>query len=125
MQVCATFASSPRFQHRGGGQRTLKITNLLIAYFVCLNRELGKGALISSFSGSQCVLRKGDGSEVVARVSPYPLVLHQLLAQHHWDKATKLCHAVKVNLSIDAERRSLFFSFQGRSVFLVIQDNVV
>jgi hypothetical protein len=45
------------------------------------------------------MLRKGDGSEVVARASPYPLVLHQLLAQHHWDKATKLCHAVKVNLS--------------------------
>ena len=80
-------------------------------YVACLNRELGKGALISSFSGSQCVLRKGDGSEVVARVSPYPLVLHQLLAQHHWDKATKLCHAVKVNHSIGAERHSLSFSF--------------
>lgn len=73
--------------------------HLLIVYVACLNRDLGKGALISSFSGSQCMLRKGDGSEVVARVSPYPLVLHQLLAQHHWDKATKLCHAAKVNLS--------------------------
>lgn len=75
----------------------LKMIALLIVSGACLNRDLGKGALISSFSGSQCVLRKGDGSEVVARVSPYPLVLHQLLAQHHWDKATKLCHAVKVN----------------------------
>ncbi|DBA75301.1 hypothetical protein WJX77_003211 [Trebouxia sp. C0004] len=69
----------------------------LVATTSCVKNagELGKGALISSFSGNQCMLRKGDGSEVVARVSPYPLVLHQLLAQHHWDKATKLCHAVK------------------------------
>lgn len=44
------------------------------------------------------MLRRGDGGEVVTRVSPYPLVLHQLLAQHQWDKATKLCHAVKVIL---------------------------
>ena len=59
-------------------------------------RELGKGALISSFSGSQCMLRRDDGAEVVARVSPYPLLLHQLLANHQWDKATKLCYATKV-----------------------------
>lgn len=44
------------------------------------------------------MLRRGDGAEVVARVQPYPLVLHQLLAQHQWDKATKLCHAVKVSI---------------------------
>lgn len=59
-------------------------------------REVGKGALITSFSGSQCRLRRGDGAEVVEPISPYPLVLHQLLATHHWDKATKLCHSVKV-----------------------------
>ncbi|KAL3133954.1 Intraflagellar transport protein 80 [Trebouxia sp. C0010 RCD-2024] len=57
--------------------------------------ELGKGALLSSFTGSQCVLRRGDGAEVVARVPPYPLVLHRLLAEYQWDKAAKLCHAVK------------------------------
>ena len=59
-------------------------------------RELGKGASLSSFTGSQCVLRRGDGAEVVAGIPPYPLVLHRLLANHQWDKAAKLCHAVKV-----------------------------
>lgn len=61
-----------------------------------MHREMGKGALLSSFTGSQCVLRRGDGAEVVAGVPPYPLVLHRLLANHQWDKAAKLCHAVKV-----------------------------
>ena len=46
------------------------------------------------------MLRRGDGAEVVARVSPYPLLLHQLLADHQWDKATKLCYAIKVALSV-------------------------
>ena len=44
------------------------------------------------------MLRRSDGAEVVAQTQPYPLVLHQLLAQHQWDKATKLCHAVKVSI---------------------------
>ena len=61
-----------------------------------MHREMGKGALLSSFTGSQCVLRRGDGAEVVAGVPPYPLVLHRLLSNHLWDKAAKLCHAVKV-----------------------------
>lgn len=42
------------------------------------------------------MLRRGDGAEVVAGIPPYPLVLHRLLANHQWDKAAKLCHAVKV-----------------------------
>ena len=42
------------------------------------------------------MLRRDDGAEVVARVSPYPLLLHQLLANQQWDKATKLCYAIKV-----------------------------
>lgn len=61
-----------------------------------MHREMDKGALLSSFTGSQCVLRQGDGAEVVAGIPPYPLVLHRLLANHQWDKAAKLCHAVKV-----------------------------
>ena len=90
-QVTATI--SLRCQKGKQQHKLLAELNLLIC------RELGNGALLTSFSGSQCMLRGGNGAEVVARIPPYPLVLHQLLAQHQWAKATKLCHAVKVCIS--------------------------
>ncbi|KAK9814722.1 hypothetical protein WJX72_010508 [[Myrmecia] bisecta] len=60
--------------------------------------EFGKGAVIQGFSGSRCTLRRSDGAEVAAGVPPYPLMLHQLVAQNQWDRAVRLCRFVKDGL---------------------------
>ena len=63
---------------------------------LCVCSDFGKAAHIEAFSGARCALRRSDGAEVAANVSPHPLMLHQLVAASKWSQATRLCRFVKV-----------------------------
>jgi len=55
----------------------------------------GKYAQISAFFGSQCIIRKADGSDLAMFTTPYPLLLYQNFEKGAWEQAVRLCRYVK------------------------------
>jgi intraflagellar transport protein 80 len=65
-----------------------------------LHQEASEGlkqGQISYFSGTQCIVRRSDGAVVnVPGISPYPIVLRELIRKKQWEDAVKLCRHIKV-----------------------------
>ncbi len=60
----------------------------------------GRDAQFVSFIGTQCTLRKADGSLVtVSHISSYPEILHEQVKRKQWEDAIRLCRYAKVYLS--------------------------
>eukprot|EP00741_Cyanophora_paradoxa_P010393 tig00020531_g10051.t1 len=53
--------------------------------------EFGKGAHIGSFSGNRLAIRRADGAQLAAQVSPYPGFLYELVERLDWERAVRLC----------------------------------
>jgi intraflagellar transport protein 80 len=48
-----------------------------------------------SFSDSNILVRRKDGSVVNLNISPYPILLFEFTEKGKWEKAIKLCRFVK------------------------------
>lgn len=57
--------------------------------------EFGKDPQILNFHGSHVSVRRSDGSELSASVSPYPTALYGIVQKHMWEQAIQLCRYVK------------------------------
>jgi len=57
--------------------------------------DAGKYAQIVAFHGSQCVIRKADGADLVVVTTPYPQLLYQHCEKNQWEPAVRLCRYVK------------------------------
>lgn len=52
---------------------------------------------IVGFYGVQCLVRRADGAIIsVSGISPYPVVLMEVLRKKQWEEAVKLCRFIKV-----------------------------
>ena len=57
-----------------------------------------KQSQIAGFYGLQCLLRRADGAIVHAPgISPYPVVLMEVVRKKQWEDAVKLCRYINVN----------------------------
>ncbi|KAJ3393213.1 Intraflagellar transport protein 80 [Lobulomyces angularis] len=72
-----------------------------IAHLTKIERDgstFGRDAQFVSFSGTQCTLRKSDGSLVtVSFISPFPSLLHEQTKKKQWEDAIRLCRYAKMN----------------------------
>ena len=59
--------------------------------------DVGKLAMMSSFTGTLCSVRRLDGGLATLQVSPYPRVLYEHVEQGDFEKAIRLCRFVKEN----------------------------
>jgi len=57
--------------------------------------DAGKYAQIAAFYGSNCVIRKADGSDLATVTMPYPQLLYQHFEKGQWEQAVRLCRYVK------------------------------
>jgi len=57
--------------------------------------DAGKYAQIQAFYGSNCVIRKADGSDLAVVTTPYPGLLYEHFEKGHWEQAVRLCRYVK------------------------------
>lgn len=57
--------------------------------------DAGKYAQIIAFYGSNCLIRKADGSDLGMVTTPYPLLLYQHYEKGQWEQAVRLCRYVK------------------------------
>mmetsp|Transcript_42074 Transcript_42074/g.98677 ORF Transcript_42074/g.98677 Transcript_42074/m.98677 type:complete len:767 (-) Transcript_42074:943-3243(-) len=57
--------------------------------------EFGKDPQILNFHGSHVSVRRSDGAELSAAVSPYPTALYGIVQKHMWEQAIQLCRYVK------------------------------
>lgn len=57
--------------------------------------DAGKYAQIISFYGSNCIIRKADGSDLAVVTTPYPQLLYQHFDKGQWEQAVRLCRYVK------------------------------
>lgn len=57
--------------------------------------DAGKYAQIVSFYGSNCTIRKADGSDLAMVTTPYPPLLYQHFEKGQWEQAVRLCRYVK------------------------------
>jgi intraflagellar transport protein 80 len=55
----------------------------------------GKTPRLSSFTGSRALIRRGDGAQLHAGISPYPGVLYKYTVNKQWEEAVRLCRFVK------------------------------
>jgi len=57
--------------------------------------DAGKYAQIVAFFGSNCIIRKADGSDLAMVTMPYPQLLYQHYEKGQWEQAVRLCRYVK------------------------------
>lgn len=57
--------------------------------------DVGKLAMMSSFTGTLCTVRRLDGGLATLQVSPYPRVLYEHVDKADFEKAIRLCRFVK------------------------------
>ncbi|KAJ8030563.1 Intraflagellar transport protein 80-like [Holothuria leucospilota] len=57
--------------------------------------EFGKSPQIVNFIGNHVTIRRADGALVGTGVSPYPVLLYELVNSSRWDDAVRLCRFVK------------------------------
>jgi intraflagellar transport protein 80 len=57
--------------------------------------DAGKYAQIVAFHGSNCVIRKANGSDLAMVTTPYPQLLYQHVEKGQWQNAVRLCRYVK------------------------------
>lgn len=57
--------------------------------------DAGKYAQIVAFYGSNCTIRKADGSDLAMVMTPYPQLLYQHFEKGQWEQAVRLCRYVK------------------------------
>lgn len=58
-------------------------------------QDAGKYAQIIAFYGSNCVIRKADGADLVTVTTPYAQLLYQHFEKGQWEQAVRLCRYVK------------------------------
>lgn len=57
--------------------------------------DAGKYPQIVGFFGSNCLIRRADGSDLAAVTMPYPQLLYQHFERGQWEQAVRLCRYVK------------------------------
>jgi intraflagellar transport protein 80 len=73
--------------------------------------EFGKIPTILGFFGTRVNVRKADGAQMTASVSPYPAMLYEFVTNKRWEDAVRLCRFVKND--------SLWGTLAGTSLLLL------
>lgn len=63
--------------------------------FVKESSDFGKDPQIMHFHGTNVTIRRSDGAQLVAAVSPYPTALYGIVQRNMWEQAIQLCRYVK------------------------------
>jgi hypothetical protein len=63
--------------------------------FVKESSDFGKDPQILHFHGTNVTIRRSDGAQLVAAVSPYPTALYGIVQRNMWEQAIQLCRYVK------------------------------
>lgn len=76
---------------------------LLLTYPPCFYLHIfsgfGNSPQIVNFIGNHVTIRRADGALVSTGVSPYPVLLYELVNSSRWDDAVRLCRFVKVRFT--------------------------
>lgn len=57
--------------------------------------DVGKLAMMTSFNGNICTVRRLDGALATLSISPYPKILYEYVDKADFEKAIRLCRFVK------------------------------
>jgi intraflagellar transport protein 80 len=57
--------------------------------------DTGKRSQIMDFFSTRCNIRKWNGAVITVSVSPYPLILYELVEKKNWEGAIRLCRFVR------------------------------